>query len=152
MQSYNYDLKGQTWQNEEICRQTRPMLPNTVEHSQSRLNAAKQGQMGPNRVKRDLLRPNGAKQYQIRPNGIKQGQTGPISCTCFYSKISTKRGNILGKKTMILHRNVSDDGYVFQETKLSMYSTKGNYGVVTKSDISNVKQLIFAERTCIGSC
>ena len=44
---------------------------------------------------------------------------------------------------MILHKNVSDDGYVFQETKLSIYSNRGNHW--GKNDIFNAKQLIFEE-------
>ena len=42
-------------------------------------------------------------------------------------------------------RNVSDDGDMFKETKLLMYSIRGNHGYVTKTDISYAKQIILAE-------
>ena len=56
-----------------------------------------------------------------------------------------KRGNILGQKRLIMHRNVSDEGDMFKETKLLKYSSRENHGYVTKRDIFYAKQLILAE-------
>ena len=39
-------------------------------------------------------------------------------------------------------RNVSDDGDIFKETKLLMYSRRRNHGYATKTDISYAKQII----------
>ena len=55
--------------------------------------------------------------------------------------MSAKRESLL----LILCRNVSDDGYVFKETKLLMYSIRGNHWNFAKTDMFYAKQLIFAE-------
>ena len=41
-----------------------------------------------------------------------------------------------------MRKNVSDDGDMFKETKLLMYSSRKNHGYVTKTDISYAKQMI----------
>ena len=46
---------------------------------------------------------------------------------------------------MKLPRNVSDDGYVFTETKLLMYFSRGNHGYFPKTDMFYAKLLFFAE-------
>ena len=47
-----------------------------------------------------------------------------------------KRGNILGQKRLIMHRNVSDEGDMFKETKLLSYFRIENHGYATKNDIT----------------
>ena len=42
-------------------------------------------------------------------------------------------------------RNVSDDGNMLKETKLLMYSSRGNHGYVTKTDMFYAKQIILVE-------
>ena len=51
----------------------------------------------------------------------------------------------MGQKRLIMHRNVSDEGDMFKETKLLKYSSRENHGYVTKRDIFYAKQLILAE-------
>ena len=41
---------------------------------------------------------------------------------------------IVGKKRVIMRRKVSDDVNMFEETKLFMYSSRGNHGYVTKTN------------------
>ena len=42
-------------------------------------------------------------------------------------------------------RNISDDGDMFKETKLLMYSSRGNHGSGTKTDMFYATQLILSE-------
>ena len=44
-----------------------------------------------------------------------------------------------------MRRNVSDDGDVFKETKLIMYSMRENHGYVAKTDMLYAKQLILGK-------
>ena len=51
-----------------------------------------------------------------------------------------------------MRRSVSDDGDMFKETKLLMYSSRRNHGYVRKTDIFYAKQMILQKLFAVQLC